>query len=144
VNAEQRARFGELADELIPAGSGMPSATQAGAHELGLDAVLRARPDLGPLLEAALAAVETLPAADAVAHLRDREPDGWAVLTAVVPGAYFLRPDVNAALGYEGQRALPVDAGDPPDYERDGLLDSVKARGPVYRPTPGSPAPRGY
>jgi hypothetical protein len=136
VNARQRARFGELADELIPDGSGMPSATHAGAHEAGLDAVLRARPDLGPLLDAALAAVAELPPAAAVAHLRDHEPDGWAVLTTVVPGAYFLRPEVNAALGYHGQRALPVDSGDPPDYERDGLLNSVRARGPVYRATP--------
>jgi hypothetical protein len=25
----------------------------------------------------------------------------------------------------------------PPDYEQDGLIASVIARGPIYRPTPG-------
>jgi hypothetical protein len=31
---------------------------------------------------------------------------------------------------------VPIQVQDPPDYEQDGLLASVIARGPIYRPTP--------
>ena len=40
-----RARLAELADVLIPAEGGMPSASEAGAAGEWLDAVLAARPD---------------------------------------------------------------------------------------------------
>jgi hypothetical protein len=39
-------------------------------------------------------------------------------------------------VGYPGRRAIPVDADPDPDWLQDGLLDSVKSRAPVYRPTP--------
>ena len=69
-------------------------------------------------------------------QLRDTDPEGWGVLTAVVPGAYFLNPAIREAIGYPGVEARPIDPDAPPDYLEDGLLDSVIARGPVYRPTP--------
>jgi hypothetical protein len=59
------------------------------------------------------------------------------VLAEVVAGAYFLNPEVRKAVGYGGQLQVPIVAEDPPDYEQDGLLASVVARGPIYRPTPG-------
>ena len=49
-----RELLGALADELIPAGSGMPSASGAGVAGEYLDAVLAARPDLAAPLERAL------------------------------------------------------------------------------------------
>ena len=51
-------------------------------------------------------------------------------------GAYFLNPEVRQAIGYPGQQAVPIVPEDPPDYEQDGLLASVIARGLIYRPTP--------
>ena len=42
-------------------------------------------------------------------------------------------PDVCERVGYAGQRAIPFDP-DERDYE--DLLESVKGRGAVYRPTP--------
>jgi hypothetical protein len=47
-----------------------------------------------------------------------------------------MNPDVCAKVGYAGQRAIPLDPEAPPDYLQDGLLASIQARGPVYRPTP--------
>ncbi len=98
-----------LADALIPAEDGMPSASEAGATGEWLEVVLKARPDL-------------------------REPverlDPEAVAAAIV-AAYYLNPEVCERIGYAGQRAIPLG---PPDHEE--LLDSVVARGPVYRPTP--------
>jgi hypothetical protein len=130
---ERRAQLGAIADELIPAGSGMPSASEAGVAGQYLDEVLAARPDLAEPLEAALASVEGR--ADAIAALRE-DAGAWGVITAVVPAAYFLNPEMRAAIGYPGLEARPIDPDAAPDYLEDGLLESVVARGPVYRPTP--------
>ena len=133
MNESLRAQLGAIADELIPAGSGMPSASEAGVAGQYLDEVLAARPDLAEPLEAALASVAGRD--DAVAALRE-DAGAWGVITAVVPAAYFLNPDMRAAIGYPGLEARPIDPDAAPDYLDDGLLDSVVARGPVYRPTP--------
>jgi hypothetical protein len=134
--ALDRERLGELADALIPASEGMPSATEAGAAGEWLDAVLAARPDLAVPLGGVTAAAAGLDAAAAIAALPTRDPGGWAAFTTAVPAAYFMNPDVRDRLGYPGQRAVPIDPDEPPDYLEDGLLDSVRARPPVYRPTP--------
>jgi hypothetical protein len=136
ISEERRAQLGAIADQLIPAGSGMPSASGAGVAGRYLDEVLAARPDLGAPLDAALASVDGLSAADALASLRENA-EGWGVLTAVVPAAYFLNPAMRDAIGYPGLETRPIDEELAPDYLADGLLDSVVARGPVYRPTPG-------
>jgi hypothetical protein len=135
ISDSRRAQLGAIADQLIPAGSGMPSASEAGVAGRYLDEVLAARPDLAAPLDAALASVDGLAASDALASLRDNA-DGWGVLTAVVPAAYFLNPAMRDAIGYPGLESRPIDAELAPDYLEDGLLDSVVARGPVYRPTP--------
>ncbi len=128
-----RAQLGAIADELIPAGSGMPSASEAGVAGQYLDEVLAARPDLAAPLEAALASVQAVD--DPIAALR-ADAGAWGVITAVVPAAYFLNPAMRAAIGYPGLEARPIDPDAAPDYLDDGLLDSVVSRGPVYRPTP--------
>jgi hypothetical protein len=133
LSEARRAQLGAIADELIPAGSGMPSASEAGVSGQYLDEVLAARPDLASPLEAALASVEGVE--DAIAALR-ADAGAWGVITAVVPAAYFLNPEMRAAIGYPGLEARPIDPDAAPDYLEDGLLDSVVARGPVYRPTP--------
>jgi hypothetical protein len=133
ISDDRRAQLGAIADVLIPAGSGMPSASEAGVAGQFLDEVLAARPDLASPLEAALASVEG--ADDVIAALR-ADAGAWGVITAVVPAAYFLNPDMRAAIGYPGLEARPIDPDAAPDYLEDGLLDSVVARGAVYRPTP--------
>jgi hypothetical protein len=132
----ERDRLAALADELIPAGDGMPSASQADAHGAGLDAVLAARPDLAEPLANVLASVADLEPATAVAHLRQRDPEAWGVLTTVVPAAYFLIPEVRRKIGYPGQQAIPFDTHPPEDASEEELLASVRDRPPVYRPTP--------
>jgi hypothetical protein len=113
-----------LADQLIPGEDGMPSASEAGATGRWLEAVLAARPDLRAPLEG-LAAEET------IAGLAERDPAGWAALTSAVVAAYYFNPEVCERIGYAGQQAIPLG---PADHEE--LLESVKARPPVYRPTP--------
>jgi hypothetical protein len=131
-----RDRLAELADALIPAGDGMPSATEAGAVGEWLDAVLAARPDLEVPLAAVAPAAAGMEPAEAIAALPERDPAAWAAFTTAIPAAYFMNPEVARRLGYPGQQALPIDPDAAPDYLEEGLLDSVKARAPVYRPTP--------
>ena len=135
ISDAHRAQLGAIADVLIPAGSGMPSASEAGVAGQYLDEVLTSLPDLRDALDTTLAAVDGLGAEEAIAVLRN-DPAGWGVLTAVVPGAYFMNPAIREAIGYPGLERRPIDENAEPDYNQDGLLDSVIARGPVYRPTP--------
>jgi hypothetical protein len=130
--ADQRTTLAALADVLIPAGEGFPSASEAGVAGDGLDKVLSFRPDLGPGLERVLATAGNRPAAEVVAELKRSDPAGFGVLAELVPGAYFLNAQVRARLGYDGQTPRPIDPA--PDYE--DLLQSVKERGAIYRPTP--------
>lgn len=132
----ERAVLGRLADVLIPNAGGMPSASEAGAAGRWLDEVLEVRPDFGRPLLAVIDAARGADPAVAVERLRVSDPAGFGVLTEVVAGAYFFNPQVRKAIGYGGQQQVPIVAEDPPDYEQDGLLASVVARGPVYRPTP--------
>ena len=130
-----RNRLAELADALIPAESGMPSASQAGAAGEYLDRVLQVRPDLEVPLAGLPGSTAGLGAAEAVELLPERDPAGWAALTAAITAAYYMNPEVAQRVGYTGQRAIPFDP-DHEDYLEGGLLDSVRSRPPVYRPTP--------
>lgn len=135
-DAQERVTLAKLADVIIPAGDGFPSASQAGVVEPGLDLVLSFRPDLAIGLKAVLVIASGRSAAEVVAHLRSNDSAGYGVLTEFVSGAYFLNPQVRQLLGYDGQRPRPIDPGasniDP------ALLQPVIDRGPIYRPTPGA------
>jgi hypothetical protein len=135
-DAEARARLAALADALIPAGDGMPSASEAGVTGEWLDAIVAAEPGFGPALSAVLAAAEVSDPPGELRRIESTDPDGWGTLTTVVAGAYFLNPEIAEKVGYPGRRAIPVDVEPNPDWLEDGLLDSVKSRGPIYRPTP--------
>jgi hypothetical protein len=136
ISFEHRATLAALADLLIPAGDGLPSASQAGASGRGLDEVLGSLPETeGPLADL-LDKSRGVDAVVAIATLQAEDPSGFDLLCTVVAGAYFLNPEVRRAIGYPGQQAVPIVPEDPPDYEQDGLLASVIARGPIYRPTP--------
>lgn len=133
VMFDDRARgiFAGLADWMIPASDGMPSASQAGVAGDWLDEVLTARPDLA---EPLLALVERVGGADpatAIADLQANDPDGFGLLAEVVPNAYFMNPTVRELVGYPGQVGLEVDLAWPPDWL--DLLEPVIERGPIYR-----------
>jgi hypothetical protein len=130
----QRALLAGLADVLIPAGDGMPSASAAAVAEDGLNQVLAAVPSLGVSLADVLARAEGRDPVEVIASLARSDPAAYGILTEVVTAAYFMNPDVRQAVGYGGQRPSPLDPR--VDYMEDGLLESVIKRGPIYRPTP--------
>src|SRR5262245_20517912 len=130
----ERAVFAALADVLIPAGAGFPSASQADVAGEGLDQVLAVRPDLSAGLKAIVQRAAGRPPAEIIADLQAADPAGFGILAEVVPAAYFMNPRVREAIGYGGQTAKPIDPR--PDYLEEGLLQSVLERGRIYRPTP--------
>ncbi len=136
IDWQRRATLAGLADVLIPAGEGMPSASTAGAAERWLDEVLAALPEAVAPLLAVLDRLGGVDPGTALQRLQADNPLAFDLLCTVVAGAYFLNPDVRQAIGYPGQQALAIVAEDPPDYEQEGLLAAVIARGPIYRPTP--------
>lgn len=129
-----RGRLAALADVLIPAGHGMPSASEAGVAGEWLDAVLAARTDLAAGLQQLLVQSEGHDPREFVAELSRQQPQQFGILAEIVPNAYFMNPAVRAAIGYAGQGPRPIDPR--ADYMEDDLLASVIRRGPVYRPTP--------
>ena len=130
----QRAVLAGLADVLIPAGDGMPSASAGGVAEEGLNQVLAAVPSLGTSLADVLARAKGREPAEIVSSLARTDPAAYGILTEVVTAAYFMNPDVRQAVGYTGQGPTPLDPR--VDYMEDGLLESVIKRGPIYRPRP--------
>ncbi len=132
-DTNERTVLAGLADVLIPAGAGFPSASEAGVAGEGLDQVLSFRPDLATGLKTLLASAQGHPSTAIVAELRKNDSASFGLLAELVAGAYFLNSAVRASLGYHGQGPHPIDPR--PDYLDDGLLQAVVNRGPIYRPT---------
>jgi hypothetical protein len=135
VTPEQRAALAALADVLVPAGEGMPSASDVGLQEKWIDRALRARPELEPELLRALEVSGEDPAAH-LERLRANDRAGYETLVLLVTAAYYMHPKVRKAVGYPGQKPNPPYPDESDYYLRDGLLEPVIARGRLYRPTP--------
>lgn len=145
---DERATFTAIADHLIPAAHGMPSAAEVVTDDR-LQFVLRARPDLAEPLKAALRPGLGSSAADRLARLAD-EPTNLSVLQLTIVAAYYTDKRVWELIGYPGQMALELRSWEYPAYLEEGLIDAVLARGPVWRDPAtgqravGAGAPRTY
>jgi hypothetical protein len=123
LDGEQRTRLAQLAEALIPGGSGMPSAAAADTTGDALDRVLATRADLLPSLRRAVAFPG--PAGEAALALHDSDRETFEALVLVLSCAYAQSDAVRASLGYPGQ--VPVEI--PAREERlDELLAPVRAR----------------
>jgi hypothetical protein len=132
LDDERRATFAAIADLLIPAAHGMPSAADV-VTDARLRFVLTARPDLLEPLLAALRADLGPVAADRLARLERDEPDHHGALLQTLVFAYYTDRDVRDRLGYPGQVAKQLYSWKVPEYIEEGLIDQVLARGPVWR-----------
>ena len=132
LDAARRATFALVADYLIPAAHGMPSAGEV-VGEARLDFVLRARPDLAESLRAALRPELGDDPATRLATLERDEPAHHAALLLAVVGGYYTDRRVRELIGYPGQLAKQIYAWKVPDFVAEGLTDKVLERGPVWR-----------
>lgn len=131
---DRRAILGQIADVLIPADDGMPSATDVGTHGGLIDQALNYRPDLAEAFGRALDLVANADPAAAVARLADHNPEEFFALSLLTTGAYYVSPTVRQLLNYhQGQ---PRPAHDDVETYVD-MLEAVVERGPIYRVVPG-------
>lgn len=149
LDTAERATLTAVADRLIPAAHGMPSA----AAVLGDDRlrfVLVARPDLLAPLRAALRGDLGDDVDTRLEALGRDEPGSLGALQLVIVAGYYTDRGVRERIGYPGQAALELRSWEVPAYLDEGLIDAVLARGPVWRdPATGqravvADAPRTY
>lgn len=127
-----RAVLSSIADRLIPAAHGMPSAAEV-VGDARLRFVLRARPDLLEPLAAALRPELGDDLESRLATLERDEPARHGALVSTIVFAYYTDKGVRDRLGYPGQQAKTLQSWQLPMYIEEGLTDRVLARGPVWR-----------
>lgn len=133
LTREERRLYGLLADLLIPAAEGMPSASAADVPGEWLQHALRARPDLAAGLRRALEVARDCEPAEALDRLADDDALAFEALGTLTAGGYLMNPDVRALIGYPGQTERPL-SDDIETYI--DLLKRVVERGPIYRESP--------
>ena len=149
LDEHERGRLGAIADRLIPAAHGMPSAADV-LTDTRLRFVLTARPDLLDPLRAALRDDLGTDIQVRLEALGRDEPATLGALQLVIVAAYYTDPTVKERIGYPGQMALELRSWEYPAYLEEGLIDAVLSRGPVWRdPATGqravaTDAPRTY
>jgi hypothetical protein len=121
-----------VADHLIPAAHGMPSAADV-LGDTRLRFVLTTRPDLLEPLRAALRPELGDDVAARLAALERDSPNDLAALLQVVVFGYYTDKGVRDLLGYPGQEAKQIYSWKVPEYIEEGLTDQVLARGPIWR-----------
>ena len=130
-------RLEELADVMLPAAHGMPSASEVKAVVAYLDQVLGWRDDLRQPLARAVAALEQSSfTIDRLSALHEDDEDAYVALTTAVAACYYLSPVVRDLIGYPGQVAKTYDPYAYTEWVADGLLDPVVERGPIWREAP--------
>jgi hypothetical protein len=124
-----------LADEIIPAGDGFPSAAEAGVHGRYLDRALVVRPDvLEPLVALARECAAGDPAT-VVAQLAAAGDGRLEAVAEVIIACYFMSPKPRRRIDYPGQVASPILEGEDEYYLRDDILAPVVSRPPLWRAT---------
>lgn len=131
LSDDERATFTAIADRLIPAAHGMPSAAEVLTNDR-LQFVLRSRPDLAEPLKASLRPELGSSVVDRLAKLAD-EPTNLSTLQLTIVAGYYTEKRVRELIGYPGQEALELRSWEYPAYLEEGLIDAVLARGPTWR-----------
>lgn len=130
-------RLAALAGVMLPAGHGMPSASEAGVIPDFLDQVLGWRADLRAPLARAVAALD--PSSfnvDRLSEFHGEDEDAYVALTTAVAACYYLNSEVRDRIGYPGQVAKTYDPFAYTEWVAEGLLDPVVERGPIWREAP--------
>lgn len=132
LSEQQRTTLAAVADVVIPATETMPAASEVQVHGRWIDKALAARPDLlEPLLALLERAAGAEPADAVAAHAREA-PEAFEDVLLLITCSYYMNPKVRKRLGYPGQKAKPPYPDEADYYLRDGLLDPVIERGPIY------------
>ena len=132
LSAGDRAILSAVANRLIPAAHGMPSAADILTDDR-LRFVLAARPDLLEPIRAALRADLGADVQARIDMLGRDEPAALGALQLAIVAGYYTDRWVRELIGYPGQEALTIRSWELPRYLEEGLIDAVLARGPTWR-----------
>ena len=138
LTEQDRATFAAIADVLIPAAEGMPSASQVGVHQAVLDRILALRPDLVENLTRGLRKAAGKDARDAANLLNKEDAAALSAIGLAASAGYYMEPSVRKLIGYPGQESRPGNPDETPAYVTNGMLKQVTDRGPIFKPTPKS------
>lgn len=130
---ELRRIFASLADALLADVAGLPSPSAIDVQHEWLDRVMRARPDLAGPLRTILERAAGRDPLEEARRLGQEDTRSFVVLANAVAGAYYMHPDVRAAIRYPGQTPRLSDQEAADDVVIDQLLRPVRERGPIYR-----------
>lgn len=139
IDGDARQTLAAIADHLIPAAHGMPSAADVLTGDR-LQFVLGARPDLADPLSAALRSDLGADVDARLDRLGQEEPTNLSALQLVIVAGYYTDARVRELIGYSGQQSIPLESW--PDWTTEQeLIDNVRRRGPVWKdPATGSRA----
>ena len=126
-----REALARVADHLIPAARGMPSAGVIVTDDR-LRFVLRSRPDLLEPLRLALRS-DLGPDPQARLDVLAHEPANLGALQLAIVAGYYTDKRVRDLIGYPGQMAIEVKSWLVPQYVDEGLIDAVLSRGALWR-----------
>jgi hypothetical protein len=138
IDADRLSTLTMVADHLIPAAHGMPSAAEIVSGSQ-VRFVLRSRPDLAAPLHRALHPELGPDPQGRLDELAKHDPEAHAAVQLTVVAGYYTDPAIRARIGYPGQESRPVNALDYPAYVAEGLLDAVVRRGPIWRDPSAQP-----
>ncbi len=108
-------------------------------HGAVLDRVLELRRDLQEPILRGLRGVRAPAGASpsqTVEALNSGDPAALKAIGEAAKAAYYMNPRVRELLGYPGQQSRPATPDEEHDYLRDGMLQAVMDRGPIYRECP--------
>jgi gluconate 2-dehydrogenase subunit 3-like protein len=146
LSSDQRALLRAVLNRILPANGPLAAAGELGVGDAVEEALLAApalrRTFISGLVEIELAAARggadfaALPTAEQDSLLKAVEaahPVSFGTLVEHSYRAYYLRPDVHAAIGYDSRPPHPLGYELPPFDE--GLLTRQRRREPFWRPT---------
>ncbi|MHA6642806.1 hypothetical protein [Mesorhizobium sp. A623] len=132
-----RDTFAAIADVLIPNAEGMPSASEMNVQGDMLDHILGLRPDLRENFMRGLKKAAGRDASEAANDLNQTDAAALSAIGLVASAGYYMMPPVRELIGYPGQQSRPESDPDAvPPYVKNGMLQQVIDRGPIFRPTP--------
>jgi hypothetical protein len=115
----------------------MPSASEMKVHEAMLDHIIALRSDLREDLLRGLAKAAGRDATEAANDLNKTDAAALTAIGLAASAGYYMTPRVRELIGYPGQESRPdADPDAVPEYVRNGMLQQVIDRGPIFKPTP--------